>query len=143
MDFNEIILNVSSQDSSVGSTLGQYSEGPGFKSRCILQLNFQLEKSWGSDSIQYAIKYGCVKSNLNTTSLQQTIGTKSMQNSISISLTNKTLPRAGTQTILSSHRRLTLKSPWRNNKTLKRKNDSIQCSVRGYMHAVYCKAAYK
>ena len=26
--------------------------------------------------------------------------------------------------------------------TLKSKNDGILCSVRGYMYAVYCKAAY-
>ena len=51
-----------SQDSSVGSALNWYSEGPGFESR-HLQLNFQQEKGWGRDSMQYAIKYGCVESN--------------------------------------------------------------------------------
>ena len=54
----------SSQDSSVGNTLVWYSEGPGFKS-CRLQLNFQLKKGCGRDFKQYAIKYGCVESNLN------------------------------------------------------------------------------
>ena len=53
----------SSQVSSVGSTLDWYLEGPGFKS-CHLQLNFQLEKGCGRDSKQYAIKYGCIESNL-------------------------------------------------------------------------------
>ena len=53
----------SSQDSSVGSKLDWYSEGLGFKS-CHLQLNFQLEKGCGSDSLQYTLKYGCVESNL-------------------------------------------------------------------------------
>ena len=53
----------SSQDSSVGSALDWYSEGPGFKSR-RLQLNFQLEKGCWKDSKQYAIKYGCVELNL-------------------------------------------------------------------------------
>ena len=38
---NENKIKQSSQDSSVGSTLDWYSEGPGFKSR-RLQLNFQL-----------------------------------------------------------------------------------------------------
>ena len=75
---------ISSQDSSVGSTLDWYSEGPGFKSR-RLQLNVQLEKGCGRDSMQYAINYGCVELNLN----------------------------------------------------------NIKCSVRGYVHVVYCKAAYK
>ena len=45
-------LEISSQDSSVGSALDWYSEGPGFKSR-RLQLNFQLEKGCGRDSMQY------------------------------------------------------------------------------------------
>ena len=74
----------SSQDSSVSSALDWYLEGPGFKS-CRLQLNFQLEKGCGRDSMQYAINYGCVELNLN----------------------------------------------------------NIKCSVRGYVHVVYCKAAYK
>ena len=42
---------LSSQDSSVGSALDGYLEGPGFKSR-RLQLNLQLEKSCGIDSKQ-------------------------------------------------------------------------------------------
>ena len=49
-------------DSSVGSTLDWYSEGPGFKSR-RLQMNFQLEEGCRRDSKQYAIKYGCIASN--------------------------------------------------------------------------------
>ena len=49
--------------SSVGSVLDWYSEGPGLRS-CHLQLNFQSEKDCGRDSIQYAIKYGSVESNL-------------------------------------------------------------------------------
>ena len=55
-------LHESSQDSSVVSALDWYLEGPGFKS-CHLQLNFQLEKGCGSDSMQYPIKYGCVEWN--------------------------------------------------------------------------------
>ena len=47
-----------------GSALDRYSEGPGFKS-CRLQLNFQLEKGCGRDSMQYAIKYGCIELILN------------------------------------------------------------------------------
>ena len=50
-------------DSSVGSLLDWYSEGRGFKSH-RLQLNFQMEKGFRRDPIQYAIKYGCVESNL-------------------------------------------------------------------------------
>ena len=53
----------SSQDSSVGSMVDWYLEGPGFKSR-HLQLNFHMEKGYGIGSTQYAIKYGCVESNL-------------------------------------------------------------------------------
>ena len=53
----------SSQDSSLGSKLDWYLEDPGFKSH-HLQLNFQLEKGFGRDSMQYAIKYSCVESNL-------------------------------------------------------------------------------
>ena len=56
--------HLSSQDSSVGSALEWYLEGPGFKSR-RLQLSFQLEKGCGRDSMQDAIKYGCVELNLN------------------------------------------------------------------------------
>ena len=40
----------SSQDSSVGIALEWYWEGPGLKS-CCLQINFQLEKGCGSDSM--------------------------------------------------------------------------------------------
>ena len=43
--------------------------------------------------------------------------------------------------ILSSHRHPTLTSPWRNIETSMHKKDSNKWSVRGYMHAVYCKAA--
>ena len=42
---------VFSQDSSVGSVLDWYLEGPGFKS-CRLQLNCQLQKGCGRDSKQ-------------------------------------------------------------------------------------------
>ena len=42
---------LSSQDSSVGSTLDWYSEGRGFKS-LHLQFNFQLEKGCGKDFMQ-------------------------------------------------------------------------------------------
>ena len=45
---NQALLS-SSKDSSVGSALDWYLEGPGFKSRCLL-LNFQLEKGCGRDS---------------------------------------------------------------------------------------------
>ena len=59
-----LLFNLSSsQDSSVGSALDCYSEGPGFKSR-PLQLDFQLEIGCGRDSMQYPIKYGCIESNL-------------------------------------------------------------------------------
>ena len=47
----QINANPSSQDSSVGSTVDWYLEGPGFKSR-RLQLNFQLEKGCRRDSKQ-------------------------------------------------------------------------------------------
>ena len=53
--------NLSSQDSSVGSTLDWYLEGQGFKS-CRLQMIFQMEEGCGRDSMQYAIKYVCVES---------------------------------------------------------------------------------
>ena len=53
----------SSQDSSVGDALDWYFEGPGLKS-CCLQLNCQLEKGCRRDSMQYAIKYSCLESNL-------------------------------------------------------------------------------
>ena len=49
---NKTNYDQSSQDSSVGSTLDWYSEGPEFKSR-RLQLNFQLEKGCRRDSKQY------------------------------------------------------------------------------------------
>ena len=48
-----IFYIIFSQDSSVGSALDWYSEGPGFKS-CFLLMNFQLEKGCGRDSRQYA-----------------------------------------------------------------------------------------
>ena len=41
-------------DSSVGSMLDWYLEGPGFKS-CRLQINFELEEGCRRDSKQYAI----------------------------------------------------------------------------------------
>ena len=62
--FVVILQFSSSQDNSVGSVLDGYLKGAGFKSRC-LQLNFQFEKHCRRDSKQYAIKYGCVASNLN------------------------------------------------------------------------------
>ena len=61
--FKVRIKRKSSQDSSVGSALDLNSEGPRFKSR-RLQLNFQLEKGCGRNSMQYAIKYGCEELNL-------------------------------------------------------------------------------
>ena len=58
-DFASVLVSLkideikSRKDNSVGSVLDWYSEGPGFKS-CRLQLNFQVDKGCGRDSMQYA-----------------------------------------------------------------------------------------